>query len=251
MNEIVEINGIAISKIVFKGAPVVTFKIIDRVHERPVGTAADRFKKHRHRFTHGKHFHHVDYTQKGILSPIGIEVPPRGLTLVTERGYLLLVKTFGDDLAWEVQDRLIDEYFRTNAPNPMKALNDPSIMRKLLLTYSEKVLVLEETVTEQKPKVDVFDRIANSDGITNITTTAKSLQMRPMDLFALMSHKKWIYKRPGGKGWIGYQNRIQQGLLMHKVKTVSTSDGREKTVEQVLVTPKGLTRLAAMAGKGE
>jgi len=45
-----------------------------------------------------------------------------------------------------------------NAPDPLKALNDPSVMRKLLLTYSEKVLVLEETVSQQKPKVDVFDQ---------------------------------------------------------------------------------------------
>jgi len=132
--------------------------------------------------------------------------------------------------------------------DPMKTLNDPTAMRTLLLTYTEKVLALEETVEKQKPKAEGFDRIANSDGATNVTTTAKSLQMRPMDLFALLSNKKWIYRRPGGKGWIGYQDKIQRGLLIHKVTTVSTSDGREKTIEQVLVPPKGLTHLAKLVG---
>jgi hypothetical protein len=37
---------------------------------------------------------------------------------------------------------------------------------------------------------------------------------------------------------------LQAGHLEHKVTTVSRSDGSEKTVEQVLVTPKGLARLA-------
>ena len=129
--------------------------------------------------------------------------------------------------------------------DPMAALNDPMTMRNLLLSYSEKVIALEETVSIQKPKVEGYDRIANSDGATNITTTAKTLQMKPKDLFNLMSEKKWIYRRIGGKGWVGYQGKIQQGLLIHKVTTVETSDGREKTVEQVLVSPKGLVKLAS------
>jgi len=131
--------------------------------------------------------------------------------------------------------------------DPSKVLNDPSIMRGLLLNYTEKVIALEEAVSKQQPKVEAFDRIANTDGATCITTTAKTLQMRPKDLFQFMSFHKWIYRRLGGKGWVGYQDKIQQDLLTHKVTTVSTSDGREKTVEQVLVTPKGLTRLSTMA----
>jgi len=128
--------------------------------------------------------------------------------------------------------------------DPMKALNDPAAMRGILLTYTEKVLALEEEVKEAAPKVAGFDRIATADGLTCITDTAKTLQIRPKDLFLWLSENKWIYRRQGGKGWIGYQNRIQQGVLHHKVTMVSTSDGREKVTEQVLITPKGLTRLA-------
>jgi len=128
--------------------------------------------------------------------------------------------------------------------DPMKALNDPAAMRGLLLSYSEKVLALEEEVKEQAPKIAAFDRIANADGLTCITDTAKSLQVRPKDLFTYLSANQWIYRKPGGKGWIAYQPKLQQGLLFHKVTTISLGDGHDRITEQVLVTPKGLTKLA-------
>lgn len=128
--------------------------------------------------------------------------------------------------------------------DPIQLLNDPAAMRGLLLAYSEKVLALEETVASQAPKVQALERISNADGMENITNTAKALQIRPKDLFNYLSEKQWIYRRVGGKGWVAYQTRIQQGLLAHKVTTVKLSDGTEKMIENVLVTPKGVAKLA-------
>lgn len=90
--------------------------------------------------------------------------------------------------------------------DPMKALNNPVAMRGLLLTYSEKVIALESAVKEQAPKVAALDRISTADGLTCITDTAKSLQIRPTDLFTWMSANLWIYRRVGGKGWIAYHH---------------------------------------------
>lgn len=36
---------------------------------------------------------------------------PNGLVLLTESGYLMLVKSFTDDLAWKVQRQLVKTYF--------------------------------------------------------------------------------------------------------------------------------------------
>jgi Rha family phage regulatory protein len=132
----------------------------------------------------------------------------------------------------------------TPAIDPIRILNDPAAMRGLLLTYSEKVISLEATVTAQAPKVAALDRISTADGFLCITDTAKALQIRPKDLFAWLSANTWIYRRAGGKGWIAYQPRLQQGVLSHKVTTVERTDGTEKVVEQVLVTPKGVSVLA-------
>lgn len=133
-----------------------------------------------------------------------------------------------------------------SAADPMIALNDPAFLRGTLLTYTEKVLTLESQVQEMKPDVDALHRIAKSDGGTCITTAAKDLRIRPKDLFAYLGANGWIYRRAGGKSWLAYQSKIQSGLLEHKVTVISRGDGSEKTVEQVLVTPKGLAKLSQL-----
>ena len=88
---------------------VVTFKDIDTVHERPDGTARKRFNDNRDRFIEG-----VDYFVRKTdeaLNEFGMTAP-NGLTLITESGYLMLVKSFTDDLAWKVQRQLVNCYFR-------------------------------------------------------------------------------------------------------------------------------------------
>ncbi len=145
----------------------------------------------------------------------------------------------------KVIDRWIDLEEQIKHRDPVEILSDPEAMRGILLTYTEKVIKLEARLEKQTPTVEAFDKIASADGLTCITDTAKSLQLpRIKDLFDWMSANQWIYRRPGGKGWLAYQERIQQGVLYHKVTTTCTSDGREKVIEQVLVTPKGLTNLA-------
>lgn len=39
-------------------------------------------------------------------------IAPSGLVLITETGYLLLVKSFKDELSWNVQRRLVNTYFK-------------------------------------------------------------------------------------------------------------------------------------------
>jgi hypothetical protein len=110
--QLVTIGSTQIPVVMYQDQPVVTFAMIDKVHQRPEGTASRTFGSKRERFTEGKHFYLVDFSKNNVLRPFGVEVPPRGLTLITERGYLKLVKTLDDDLAWDVQDQLIDGYFR-------------------------------------------------------------------------------------------------------------------------------------------
>ncbi|AYH00865.1 antirepressor protein AntB [Pectobacterium parmentieri] len=133
--------------------------------------------------------------------------------------------------------------------DPMVALNDPEFLRGALLTYSEKVITLTHQVDEMRPDVEAFDRIATkADGSMCITDAAKHLQVQPKFLFKTLSENHWIYRRAGGKAWLGYQDKIQSGYLEHKVTTVSRSDGSEKIVEQVLITAKGIAKISKMLG---
>ncbi|ENI7062094.1 phage antirepressor KilAC domain-containing protein [Proteus mirabilis] len=127
----------------------------------------------------------------------------------------------------------------------MMALNDPAFLRDALISYTEKVMHLEHQVEEMKPDVDALTRIAKAEGSLCITDAAKQLQVKPKSLFDLMSHSKWIYRRLGTT-WIAYQDKIQQGLLEHKVTVVKSSTGEDKQVSQVRVTAKGLSKLAKL-----
>lgn len=110
---------------------------------------------------------------------------------------------------------------------------------------AQKRIAAETALAEAAPKAQALERIAQAQGSLCITDAAKALQVTPQTLFRLLQAEQWIYRRPGGAGWLGYQNRIQSGLLEHKVTTVTRDDGSEKVVEQCRITPKGLARLAS------
>lgn len=97
---------------------VVTLKDIDQVHERPSGTASRNFKANRKHFIEGEDFFKVTPSdfQKDEIRPTKIN--NNGTIFITESGYLMLVKSFTDDLAWKVQRELVNTYFRKRIGNP-------------------------------------------------------------------------------------------------------------------------------------
>lgn len=108
----------------------------------------------------------------------------------------------------------------------------------------QEVIALQSKVEETKPVVEAFDRIALADGSLNMTETAKTLQVRPIDLRRWLLANRWIYRRNGSKNWLGYQDRVQSGLIEHKIRTYEKDDGSQGISEQARITPKGITVLA-------
>lgn len=190
-------------------------------------------------YGNGLKFSPVEYKDaKGELRP---EI------LLNKSQALFISSRFDAVLHAKVQKRWEELETKEQRPtfDPIATLNDPAAMRGILLNYTEKVLTLEAEKKVLTPKAKALDRISMADGTNCITDTAKILQVRPSDFFAYLSSCRWIYRRPGGKGWIAYQDKIQQGLLTHKITTVTDiHTGREKVIEHVLVTPKGLAKLA-------
>lgn len=114
---LITINQHQMPIIEYRGQRVVTLAMVDQVHERPEGTARKRFNDNRSRFVEGKHLFKICASEfrthnPGVISDKAHE----DVILLTERGYLLLVKSFTDDLAWTVQDQLVDGYFSKQAP---------------------------------------------------------------------------------------------------------------------------------------
>ena len=108
MEKLISINNNRIPIKEYNGQRVVTFKDIDLVHGRVEGTARRNFNTNKTRFIKDVDFFKI---QPNEIRTVGITSPNGGI-VITESGYLLLVKSFTDDLSWAVQRELVNSYFR-------------------------------------------------------------------------------------------------------------------------------------------
>ena len=109
MEEIVKINNNDLAVKMWNSQRVVTLSDIDKVHNRPSGTARRNFNENKkHLILNEDYIVRNSYEAKQEYNIVA----PNGLTLFTESGYLLLVKSFTDDLAWSVQRDLVNTYFK-------------------------------------------------------------------------------------------------------------------------------------------
>lgn len=168
-NQLITIGETTVPVIEYRGKKVVTFAMVDQVHQRPEGTARKRFNDNKERFVAEEDFQLVDYSQMSELRTFGVEVPPRGLTLLTQSGYLMLVKSFTDDLAWQVQRELVNRYFQL--PLPRSKAHELLRSVQLLVEQEER---LQRMADEQRRQQDQLDAIArrqdDMDGDTGYMT---------------------------------------------------------------------------------
>lgn len=144
MNELQKIGNHEISVKTYNGKRVVTFKDIDTVHERPEGTARKRFSDNRDRFIEGTDFFKISPSEfRTTIGDMDLR-QQNEITLISESGYLMLVKSFTDDLAWTVQRQLVDSYFRMQ-----KRMTPEEMMRVqlgMIDDVSDRVTKLENTM---------------------------------------------------------------------------------------------------------
>lgn len=160
MNEIIKIGNQELTAKEYEGQRVVTFKDIDTVHERPEGTAKRNFNSNKERFKQGKHFYFVKPSDIRTDEIRTTEINNAGTYLITEKGYLMLVKSLSDELAWEVQEQLVDTYF----DKPKKQLTTQEIMREQLTmidNVSDRVTALENNMTIDYSQQLTLEKLVN------------------------------------------------------------------------------------------
>lgn len=112
MNNSITINNQNVLVKQYKGQRVLTFKDIDIVHGRADGTAGRNFRVNRERFIEGEDYYKITPDEfRRTIAPMD-KRQANDVTVITESGYLMLVKSFTDDLSWMVQRQLVNNYFR-------------------------------------------------------------------------------------------------------------------------------------------
>ncbi len=136
----------------YRGQRVITFRDVDTLHQRPEGTAGRNFRANRERFIEGEDYFKItaDEFRRAFG---GMDARQQmDVTLLTKMGYLMLVKSFTDDLAWMVQRQLVKSYFEAHEPRftapPPAAIPAPALQtgkpRTRLRTMRQAAMELKE-----------------------------------------------------------------------------------------------------------
>lgn len=162
-NQIVKINNTDLSVKEFNGERVVTFKDIDMLHERVDGTAGRNFRENKNHFIENEDYFFIKPSEIGNNEIRRSEINNKGTYLVTESGYLMLVKSLQDDLAWKVQRELVNNYFRVKEIVQTRQLS-PKELLELQLNFTKEV---EEKVEKIDTRVSVVE-----DYVENVEISA-------------------------------------------------------------------------------
>lgn len=96
----------------YRGHRVVTFRMVDELHDRVEGTAARQFRENRDWFREGLDFFELTSDEIRRMCDEGV-LPPRTARaiLLTERGYGKVTKGWSDDRSRRLFDAMQDAYF--------------------------------------------------------------------------------------------------------------------------------------------
>lgn len=133
-----------------QGQRVITFRDIDTLHRRPDGTASRNFRANAKRLIDGEDYFRRNSSE--AFEEYGIKAP-NGLILLTESGYLMLVKSFTDDLAWTVQRQLVKTYFKAKEHFAPKQVEIVPVSPQIPTTIEDILLMAIGSMKEMKQQL--------------------------------------------------------------------------------------------------
>ena len=143
MNEVITIENTEMQIREYNGQRVVTLKDIDIVHGKKSDTAKKSFQKHKQHFILGTDYFEMTRKEFGERYSPNEKVagnPNLKTYLFTESGYLMIVKVFTDELAWNVQRQLVNAYFRAKEEQSPEQITDfPNCPKRIYQTSSTPV----------------------------------------------------------------------------------------------------------------
>lgn len=126
---------------------------------------------------------------------------------------------------------------------PAIDLNNPVVMRSLLLGYTDQVIKLESKVAEQAPKVAALELISASKDTLTFTEASKVLSVKRKDLVVWLHANGWIFRQ--NASWVAKKTHIDNGCLIYKEASYTDGkSGNECKKPYCHITQKGIVKLA-------
>lgn len=140
--------------------------------------------------------------------------------------------------------RKTGKYETTQLPVALD-LNDPSQLRGLLGNYAERTEIAEAKVIELTPKAEAHDRLEICEGAMTPRPASKTLGYPERKLTQWMQLNSWAFRQSGKGPLQAYADKKKAGYLDHNLRHYTDPvTGEEKVSAQLVITPKGLARLA-------
>lgn len=191
MNELITINNTQVEVKEYEGLRVVTVWDIAKVHGREVKRINEIFKNNIDKFILKEDYFFLTPNEfSGSFKTTQDFIPNnvKEIPLFTESGYLMLVKTFTDDLSWDIQRQLIKTYFR------FKETQKTMTLPQQLLAQAQCLVEMDNRITVVENKVDNEIRV-NSGEQLRITKAVKRRVCQRIDLAVdLIGKDKFMYQ---------------------------------------------------------
>lgn len=198
-----------------EGCKCVTDKTLSEIHDVPAREIRRIIKDNSVRFKVGIDIidllervgdtHTLDLTEFGYAKQSITQA--KNIYLLSERGYAKLIKIMDSDKAWDIHEKLMDEYFSMRKAlqnvydavdlamlKVLKAKNKQEAMIALQ-EYNELVVQpLQDTIEKQKPMVGLAEMRINKKGCYSLTDVTKSLHLKRGQITKWAKSQGFIHK---------------------------------------------------------
>jgi anti-repressor protein len=134
---------------------------------------------------------------------------------------------------------------KSNVVDLHSALGDPNQLRTMLLAYTEKVMVLENKVSELKPKATFYDKVCEAVNGQTVQEVAKILGTGPNRLFVWLRERSLLMRNN-----LPYQTHLDNGHFRVIERHYDDQHGESRTYTRTLITGQGLAFIEKRFAEG-
>ena len=238
----------------------ITDKTIAEIHNMQVKHVRELIKNNFKRFKENIDIIDLlsDDKFKVVVNDLGLKGSNRtkNIFILSERGYSKLIKIMDTDLAWEIHDKLMDEYFAMreiiNSNEQLKANlllqiynggQEGVIASKQLteIEVQEATTPLLKEIEELSPMAKKFELFIDTEGLIDITTFSKNLSIKKLgrnNMYKYLRDNKYLMKdnQP-------YQEYVANGMFVLKPSGHHIQNGEIVQDYKTYLTKKGINKL--------
>lgn len=204
----------------------------------------------------------------GMLNfePAPYVAPQNGQTYqmyeMTRDGYSMLVMGFTGKAAMEWKIKFLEafnamaRFLEAQSAPQLPNFADPAAAARAWADEVEqkKALALENhqqaaRIEHLAPKAEAFDQIDALEGALSIRPASKILSIPEHKLKTWLQVNKWAFRQNGKGPLQAYSDKRNVGYLDHKLGSYENSKGEKVSTITLMITPKGLKRLASIFAK--